>query len=167
MSSGKKAQVKHLAWHETLEMHELVAGQSNDLICLKMDIGKVTDPQLHALYKEAIMCLEQNIKDLLKFYPQAPVPGARGGKAEAADMTGFYAGHLLGKTKSWVRNYAIAITETATPALREVFVKHLNNAIKLHAKIFDFMEERSMYPAYDLERLLANDMENAKKALSM
>lgn len=33
-----------LAWHETLEMHELVAFQSNELIKLKKMIREVKDP---------------------------------------------------------------------------------------------------------------------------
>lgn len=62
----------HLAWHETLDMHELVAFQTIGLIKLKR------------------------------------------------------AGDLLGMAKTLVRNYAIAITETATPKLREVLQKQIN-----------------------------------------
>ena len=40
---------------------------------------------------------------------------------------------LLAKTS--VRNYAIAITETATPRLREVLTRQINSAIQLHAQV--------------------------------
>ncbi|MNC18113.1 Spore coat protein F precursor [compost metagenome] len=82
-------------------------------------------------------------------------------------MTGFYSGLLLGFAKTAVRSYAIGITETATPKLRETLQKQLNAAILLHGKIFYFMLERGLYPAYDLPKLLSNDVATANKALSL
>jgi spore coat protein F len=160
--SAKKQPQQHLAWHETLEMHELTAFQANNLLAFRMHIGDVKDPQLHALYAETIRCLEQNLNDLLQYFPKAPTATR---KSIDDDMTAFYAGHLLGFAKTAVRNYAIAITETATPQLRDTLQKHLNNAIMLHGKIFYFMYERGLYPAYHLEQLLAIDVNNASKAL--
>lgn len=156
---------QHLAWHETLDMHELVAFQSMGLIKCKMAVKKVKDTDLKTLYNQAIQSLENNLKELLVFYPQAPNPEYRIAKEDPD--TAFYAGDLLGLAKTTVRNYAIAITETATPQLREVLVKQLNAAIQLHANVFYFMYERSYYPSYDLQQLLANDVKIAKKALSM
>ncbi|MEK4115416.1 spore coat protein [Paenibacillus sp. FSL W8-0919] len=125
---------KHLAWHETLEMHELTAFQAN------------------------------NLKELLHYFPEAPV-GTR--KLSEADLTAYYAGHLLGFAKTSVRNYAIAITETATPSLRETLQKQLNKAIELHGKVYYFMYERGLYPSYNLKQLLSNDVKNANKAISL
>lgn len=156
---------QHLAWHETMEMHELTAYQSNQLMHFKMALGEIKDPKLHALYTEAIKGVEMNLKELLQFYPEAPM--ASRSSMEGMDLTAFYAGQLLGFTKTSVRSYAIAITETATPKLREVFVKQLNNAIALHAKVFNFMYERGWYPAYNLNQLLANDVKNANKAINL
>ncbi|WP_373309308.1 MULTISPECIES: spore coat protein [Paenibacillus] len=162
------AQHKHLAWHETMELHELTAASSNYLIAMKMHVHHVTDPHLHELYEEAIHMTEGNIKDLLHFYSMAPMATRTNkSKSEHHDMTGFYAGHLLAYLKTLIRSYAGAITETATPQLRETFVKQLNHAIKLHAKVFNFMLERGFYPAYDLHKLLENDKKNAQKALEM
>jgi len=158
-----KSQQKHLAWHETMELHELVAGQTNQLMALKMQIGHVQDPTLHGLYAEAIQGLEQNLNELLPFYPQAPETR----KEKGEELSGFYSGNLLGIAKTAVRNYAYAITETATPVLRDTFQKQLLRAIQLHAKVFNYMLERGFYPAYNLQQLLANDQANAKKALSM
>lgn len=153
----------HLAWHETLEMHELVAFQANSLMDFKMQFAKVQDPALRGLYSEAIQGVEQNLRELLPFYPMAP----KAVRDMNPDITAFYSGHLLIFAKTSVRNYAIAITETATPALRETFQRHLLRAIQLHAKVFYYMLERSYYPAYNLEQLLANDVKMAQKALSM
>jgi spore coat protein F len=158
-------QQQHLAWHETLDMHELVAFQSIGLIKCKKAVKEVKDPALKTLYTQAIQSLENNLKELLNFYPQAPNPEYR--QAKEDPDTAFYAGNLLGLAKTTVRYYAIAITETATPQLRQVLVKQLNAAIQLHANVFNFMYERSYYPSYNLQQLLANDVNLAKKALSL
>lgn len=162
------AQHKHLAWHETMELHELTASQSNTLMGLKMHVVDVADPKLRGLYEETIRSTESNLKELLQFYPMAPME-ARNNKSKPhhEDLTAFYAGHLLGIAKNCVKNYAAAVTEAATPQLKDTFVKHLNHAIKLHTKVFNFMHERGFYPAYDLHQLLENDKKTAKKALEM
>lgn len=165
---------RHLAWHETLELHEIAATTAQYLMEFKMQLGNIQDPMLRGLYMEAIRSLEQNMVELLPFYEKAPNPAMHGGSRETyspmpagVDLTSFYGRKLLIFAKTAVRNYAIAITETATPSLREIFQKQLQKAIKLHAKTFDFMLEKSYYPAYHLDKLLANDLKNAKAALSM
>ena len=42
---------------------------------------------------------------------------------------------LLVTAKSVVRAYAVAVTETASPEVRKVLVKQLNQAIEDHAEI--------------------------------
>lgn len=156
---------QHLAWHETMELHELTAFQSNQLIHFKMVVRDVKDPQLNALYVETIQAVEQNLQELLQYYPLAPT-GVRK-DTSGLDLTAFYAGQLLGFLKTAVRSYAIGITETATPLLRDTLQKQLNAAINLHAKVFNFMLERGMYPSYDLPKLLQNDVKTANQALSL
>jgi spore coat protein F len=153
-----------LAWHETLEIHELVAFQSIGLIKLKMAIKKINDPELRKIYNNAIKGMELNVSELIKFYPSAPNPSRE--EALRNDL-GFYAGDLLGLSKSLVRNYSIAITETATPILRETLVNQLLRAIKSHESVFNYMYKKGYYPSYDLVQLLNNDLKNAQKALSM
>ena len=164
MDNTKQEQVKHLAWHETLEIHELVAYQANHLIEFKMMLGNIKNPQLHGLYSEAITSLENNLRELLAFFPEAPKTMR---SLSEDDLTAYYAGQLLGFAKTAVRNYAIAITETATPKLREILQKQLNHAIALHAKVFQFMYERGFYPSYNLNKLLANDAKQAKLAINL
>ncbi|HDR4733445.1 TPA: spore coat protein CotF [Bacillus cereus] len=151
-----------LAWHETLELHELVAFQANGLIKLKKSVRNVPDQALQSLYIKAINAIQNNLQELVQFYPYAP-----GFQSQHRDDTGFYAGDLLGLAKTSVRNYAIAITETATPRLREVLTRQINGAIQLHAQVFNFMYERGYYPAYDLKELLKNDVQNVQKAIQM
>ncbi|MEC5423803.1 spore coat protein [Virgibacillus sp. C22-A2] len=158
-------QQKHLAWHETLEIHELVAFQSVGLMKLKKAIGEIKDSKLRGIYEETIKGLEQNIRELLKFYPMAPREDS---EYETRNLdTAFYAGDLLALSKTSVRNYAIAITESATPAVRETLNNHLQKAVRTHGKVFYYMYEKGLYPAYNLDKLLKGDMENARKALEM
>lgn len=165
---------QHLAWHETLEMHEVAATTAHYLMEFKMQLANIQNPTLRGLYMETIHSLEKNTLDFLPFYEKAPIPTMGSESRETSslapmgvDLTSFYARKLLIFAKTAVRNYAIAITETATPSLREIFQKHLQKAIKLHAKTFEFMLEKNYYPAYHLDQLLATDLRNAKAALSM
>ncbi|MGX6445264.1 spore coat protein [Neobacillus sp. K501] len=155
-----------LAWHETLELHELVAFQSIGLMKLKMSFKKVPDQELKELYRKCIHDLEQNLKELLKFYPSAPGYQSRDEDDYREDI-GFYAGDLLALSKTMVRNLGVAITETATPALRNVLSKQLNAAIKGHERVFNYMYNHGLYPSYDLGQLLGHDVEMAHKALKM
>ncbi|MBM7693413.1 spore coat protein F [Peribacillus deserti] len=156
-------QARHLAWHETLELHELTAATSNNLMTLKKNFRKITDPQLRELYSFSIQSFQQNLQELLQFLPMAPsvTEGAR------RDETALYGGTLLMMAKTAVRNYAIAITETATPDIRKVLNTHLNRAIALHGRVFNFMYQRGFYPAYDLNKLLQNDYAVARRAIEM
>jgi len=157
---------KLLAWHETLELHEMVAFQSVGLMKLKMSIKKITDPELKELYRKCIHDLEGNLKALLKFYTSAA--GIQGRDDEdVREDTGFYAGDLLGLSKALVRNLSVAITETATPSLRKTFTNQLLGAIHGHERIFNYMHKHGYYPAYDLGQLLGHDIETAQKALKM
>lgn len=165
METERKSHSDHLAWHETLEIHELVAFQSIALMKLKHAIGEIKDKKVRHLYLDTIKDLEKHITELLQFYSLAPRVD------EATDIrnlsTGFYIGDLLTLAKTSVKTYATAITETATPALRKILIKHLQTCIQSHGKVFQYMHENGMYPAYNLKALLQHDIENANMALKM
>jgi spore coat protein F len=115
------------------------------------------------LFKPTIL---HNLKELIPFYQLAPVAGARYQRNEQ-DVTLFFAMHLLIFAKTAVRNYSIAITETATPQLRDLLQKQLNQAIKLHGDVYYFMYNKGMYPSYDLNLMLQADQKNAAAALKL
>ncbi|WP_077211721.1 spore coat protein [Bacillus dakarensis] len=153
-----------LAWHETLELHELMAFQSIGLMKLKKAYRHISDVELRGIYEKAIQGLTSNINELIQFYPAAPGYDNRN---EVRNDRAFYAGDLLGFCKASVRNYAIAITETATPALRKVLTNQLLKAIQLHERVYNYMYKNGYYPSYDLSQLLNNDLKIAQQALSM
>jgi spore coat protein F len=158
-------QPEHLAWHETLEIHELVAFQAIGLVKLKTAFPEITSPELKNLYNQAIMAITNNLNELVQFYPLAPNPGRE--EDERVDILPFYAGDLLALAKTSVRNYSIAVTETATPVLRSVLTKQLLGAIELHGSVYQYMYERNLYPSYNLNQLLQNDINIVQKALAM
>ncbi|QTN01330.1 spore coat protein [Sediminibacillus dalangtanensis] len=131
---------------------------------LKTTLPKIKNPELKGLYQQAIKLMEASIKELLAFYPHTPREEDE--ERKQVDET-LFQGDLLVLTKTAVRNYSIAITETATPALKKVLVNQLNKMILMHDDIFQFMHKQGNYPAYDLKKLFKHDMQLAKKALSL
>lgn len=156
---------KLLAWHETMELHEIVAFQSIGLMKLKMSFKKVEDQELRELYRTCIGELEGNLNELLQFYPSAP--GYQGREAESRQDVSFFAADLLALSKELVRCLAAAITETATPALRKTFTNQLIAAIHGHERAYNYMHKHGYYPSYDLGPLLGQDVHNAQHALRM
>ncbi|MFD1737078.1 spore coat protein [Bacillus salitolerans] len=157
-------EIKTLAWHETLELHEITVFNSIGLMKMKEALNQITDTKLKKIYESTINSIELSIKELLQFYPHAPMPGQ---SSEYRLDNSFYAGDLLAFLKSGVRNYSVAITETASPQLRTVLTKQLNTLIKAHEQIFLYMYEKGLYPSYNLNKLLQGDVSLAQKALSM
>ncbi|RNF39037.1 spore coat protein [Planococcus salinus] len=72
---------------------------------------------------------------------------------------------LLVTAKAGVRNLAIAITETATPSVKKVLRRELDNAIDTHDKIAQYMIKNEMYHAYDIEEQVKHDLKKADMAI--
>ncbi len=79
----------------------------------------------------------------------------------------FIAADLLTFTKSGVRNLSVAITETASPHVREALRKQLNAMIQMHAQVFNYMLTRGLYPAYSTETTIQTDFAKAQMVLAM
>lgn len=62
-----------LAMHETLELHELLAMQSNRLVENKKAIRKITDQTLCNLYLECIQTSEKHIREMLHILQHHPL----------------------------------------------------------------------------------------------
>ncbi|MDR6121956.1 hypothetical protein QFZ87_001553 [Bacillus sp. SLBN-46] len=74
---------------------------------------------------------------------------------------------FLISAKAGIRNYAVAITETATPELKSALRAQLNDAIATHEKITNFMVERGFYHPHDLSEQLQVDLTVADTALNL
>ncbi|SDL88019.1 spore coat protein [Sediminibacillus halophilus] len=70
-------------------------------------------------------------------------------------------------TKSAVRNMTFALTEAATPEVRDVLRTQLNYAIEAHEKISHYMIDKGYYHPSDLEEQLEVDLKTSKAALKL
>jgi similar to spore coat protein len=77
------------------------------------------------------------------------------------------ANDLLIASKTGVRNLAYAITETATPQIRELLKRHLDEAIDSHTKVFNYMENKEWYNSYNVDALLQQDLKISQSVLKM
>jgi similar to spore coat protein len=69
--------------------------------------------------------------------------------------------------KTGVRNYAIALTETATPEIKAVMYKQLQEAIGCHEQITNYMLQRGFYHPYDVNEQIELDIKNIQTALAI
>ncbi|WP_138416788.1 spore coat protein [Aquibacillus sediminis] len=74
---------------------------------------------------------------------------------------------ILVAAKAEIKNYAVAITETSTPEIRNVLTKQLEDAISFHEQIANYMIENGFYYPKDAAKQLQLDMETAQKALNI
>lgn len=74
---------------------------------------------------------------------------------------------FLISAKTGVRNYAMALTESATPEVRAVLRKQLNDAIATHEVIANYMMKNGYYHAYNPQEQYKVDMAAADTALKL
>lgn len=76
------------------------------------------------------------------------------------------ASDLLIAAKSGIKNYAAALSEAATPEVRNVLCDQLSKAVNLHEQIFNYMKDNGLYNAYDPDQQIQMDIQNVDKALN-
>ncbi|SHF86279.1 spore coat protein [Ornithinibacillus halophilus] len=74
---------------------------------------------------------------------------------------------ILIAAKSEVRNYALAITETASPAVRETLTKQLDEAIDFHEQMTNYMIDNGYYYPNDTKKQLELNLKTADTALNL
>ncbi|MGJ9382195.1 spore coat protein [Salipaludibacillus sp. CF4.18] len=72
---------------------------------------------------------------------------------------------MLFETKSAVKDFAAAITEVTSPEIQTFLVQELRNAIKQHEQIYNFLQDRGIYDAYNVPEQLSKDLSYADRAL--
>lgn len=73
----------------------------------------------------------------------------------------------LVSAKSAVRNYAAAITETATPELKEVLREQLTAAIQTHAIITNYMIAKEYYHPHEWREQMQVDLTATETAIKL
>ncbi|WP_423407799.1 spore coat protein [Heyndrickxia sp. MSNUG] len=74
---------------------------------------------------------------------------------------------LLIAAKSGVRNYAMAVTESGTPEIKEMLTRHLTEAIDMHEQVSYYMVEKGWYHAWDTNEQINLDLNNIDTALNL
>jgi len=69
--------------------------------------------------------------------------------------------------KSGIRNLSFAITETATPELREAFREQLRAAVEAHENISEYLIEMGFYHPHNLGEQIRVDLDTADTALNL
>jgi similar to spore coat protein len=74
---------------------------------------------------------------------------------------------LLISAKSGVHNYAMAITEAASPEVRGVLMKQLEEAIDSYETIASYAMQKGLYHPRDVNRQLQLDLQNMQTAMGL
>jgi similar to spore coat protein len=73
---------------------------------------------------------------------------------------------FLFATKSDIKMIARAITESATPEVRETLTQYLNDSIDKHQAVTEYMMEKGFYHPYNMSDQISIDLKAAKTALN-
>lgn len=74
---------------------------------------------------------------------------------------------LLISAKTAIRNYAVAITETASPDIKAALRQQLGDAIATHETITNYMVKKGYYHPYDPQEQFTVDMQVTETALNL
>lgn len=74
---------------------------------------------------------------------------------------------MLITAKAGVRNLAVALTEAATPEVRNVLKQHLDTAIQTHENLTAYMMNKGYYHPYNVQEQLQVDMKSADTSLNL
>ncbi|MGI5902339.1 MAG: spore coat protein [Desulfitobacteriia bacterium] len=75
-------------------------------------------------------------------------------------------GDMLNSTKMSIKSYAGALTEAASPQVRDLLKRQLDDAIESQEKIFRFMEKKGWYKPYDMNSQIQSDIQNSQKVIN-
>jgi len=77
------------------------------------------------------------------------------------------ANDFLSAAKSGIKGYALALSETVTPEVRDVLKRQLDAAINTHTSIVNYMTEKGFYQAYNPGKQFAMDIQAAEKVMKL
>ncbi|TYQ16662.1 UNVERIFIED_CONTAM: hypothetical protein Cloal_3230 [Acetivibrio alkalicellulosi] len=70
-------------------------------------------------------------------------------------------------SKSAIKNYSLALSETASPQVREVLRRHLDVAIGTHERITNYMMDKGYYHAYNPQEQIRLDMKASETVMGL
>ena len=69
--------------------------------------------------------------------------------------------------RTGIKNYALALSETSNPEVREMLRTHLNKAIDTHQEITDYMVSKGYYHPQNVQEQLKVDLQATDTALNL
>lgn len=74
---------------------------------------------------------------------------------------------LLITVKELIRNYAVAITETASPEVRTTLTNQMEAAMDYQTEIIDLMMDKKWFHPYDVREQQVLDLKSAQNAIDI
>jgi similar to spore coat protein len=74
---------------------------------------------------------------------------------------------FLISAKTGIKTYAVALTESATPEIKTVLSKQLEEAVLTHETIATYMMQKGYYHPYDPNEQIKLDLTNMQNALNI
>jgi similar to spore coat protein len=74
---------------------------------------------------------------------------------------------FLISAKTGIKTYAVALTESATPEIKTVLAKQLEEAVLTHETIATYMMQKGYYHPYDPNEQIKLDLTNMQNALNI
>lgn len=70
-------------------------------------------------------------------------------------------------SKTAIKNYAAALAETATPAVRDILRRQFDVAVGTHERITNYMMSKGYYHAYNPEEQIRVDMKASDTVMNL
>ncbi|HZG57071.1 spore coat protein [Paenibacillus sp.] len=72
---------------------------------------------------------------------------------------------FMNTVKSGIRNYAMAVTEAATPEVQSTLASQLEEMLDLHERIAEYATEQGLYHPWNVNEQIDVDLKNIEVAL--
>lgn len=76
------------------------------------------------------------------------------------------ASDLLIFAKTGVKTYASALTESATPEVRTLLKRQLDEAVSFQEQVSSFMMKKGWYDAYNMDQQIQKDLSMSQNTMS-
>ncbi len=87
------------------------------------------------------------------------------GMPKMADAS--FAMDFLLSVKTSIRYYSVALTETASPELRDALYRQMDQALDLHEELSELMKQKGWLYPNDVEKQIELDLKSADMALAI
>lgn len=73
------------------------------------------------------------------------------------------ASDLLGSVKASIKSTASALTETATPEVHRTLEQQLQQGLRFHQQLTNFMMQKGWYKPYDVQQMIQGDLQQTQQ----